>query len=102
LIEGTATDWRDQAVTEFGGVNSLAFTQRMLRRGDLKYGYNAVGADELYDLAVDPHETCNLIAHPDYRTALHDLRDRLAAWMRDTHDGALNMFNTAMRYEERR
>ena len=85
-------------VTEFGGVNSLAMTQRTLRWKDLKYGYNCCCEDELYDLRRDPHETRNLIHHPDYREMARELRTRMADWMERTHDPTLRMFRTAMQY----
>jgi len=98
LIEGTCEGWRDMVVVEFGGVNDLAMTQRTLRWGDLKYGYNCCCEDELYDLSVDPNETRNLIAHPDYREAADELRRMLEGWMEETGDPALRMFRNAMRY----
>lgn len=84
--------WREAVVTEFGGLGGHAFTQRTLRCGDLKYGYNAVCEDELYDLDRDPHETLNLIDHPHYRAALADLQAQLAAWMESTQDQALGLY----------
>jgi len=94
LIEGRAESWRDQVLTEFGGVNSLATTQRTLRWAGLKYGYNCCSRDELYDLEADPHETRNLIDEPRYRDRLFECRRRVAAWMRETGDKALTMFGT--------
>jgi len=76
-------------------------TQRTLIRGNLKYGYNCCCEDELYDLSLDPHETRNLISHPDYREAADELRRRMADWMDETKDPALTMFHTAMRYYAR-
>jgi arylsulfatase A-like enzyme len=81
LIREEATSWRESVVVEFGGVNQLAATQRTLRHGDLKYGYNACCRDELYDLAADPHETVNRIDDPSYREAASQMRRRLADWM---------------------
>ncbi|HID10290.1 MAG TPA: MFS transporter [Candidatus Latescibacteria bacterium] len=45
-------------------MNDLAMTQRTLRWGNLKYGYNC-WEDELYDLSMDPHEARNLIGHSE-------------------------------------
>ena len=91
LLDGDDTG-RDQAVTEFHGVNNISLTQRTLRAGDLKYGYNCSGPDELYDLAVDPAETRNLIDHGAYADAARQLRQRLLAWMEATDDPARRIF----------
>jgi len=101
LISGERTEARDLVVTEFGGVNDLATTQRTFRWGSLKYGYNCCCEDELYDLSVDPYETRNVIHHPDYRGTVDDIRRRMADWMEGTNDPALRMFRTAMRYYHR-
>lgn len=98
LIADRETPWRDAVATEFGGVNSLAMTQRTLRYGDFKYGYNCCTEDELYDLNMDPGETRNLISHPDYLETVADMRDRLMAWMAETGDPARRMFQTKMQY----
>jgi len=89
-------------VTEFGGVNDLAMTQRTLLRGHLKYGYNCCCEDELYDLSRDPQETRNVIHHPDYRETVRDLRERMADWMERTRDPTQRMFRNAMRYYTQR
>ena len=98
LMADPACDWRDQVVVEFGGVNSGATTMRTLRTGRLKYGWNIANEDELYDLAADPHETVNLVRHPDYQDALADCRRRLRAWMHETGDGPKTPYRDAMRY----
>jgi len=102
LVCGQSPEWRDAVVTEFGGVNSLAMTQRTLRCGDLKYGYNCCAEDELYDLQKDPYETRNLLNHPDYLEAGAALRERLFSWMADTGDPARRMFQTKSEYYGKR
>ena len=86
LLRGEAADWRKAVFTEFHGLGSYGLAQRTLRRGDLKYGYNCGGTDELYDLAEDPHETRNLIGEPAYVDAARELRQRLLDWMLETDD----------------
>lgn len=44
---------------------------------------------ELYDLVEDPDEKKNLIDDPFYVEVFNDLRQRLLAWMQDTHDPIL-------------
>jgi hypothetical protein len=43
-------------------------------------------AEELYDLAQDPHQINNVAAQPAYAAALAQLRTRVDRWMRDTAD----------------
>jgi len=92
LIEGRRAEWRDAVVTEFHGVNFVSMTQRTIRVGNLKYGYNVAGGDELYDLAADPHEMNNRIEDPAYADAARGMRARLLQWMEETGDGARGMF----------
>lgn len=101
LIDGTAEDWPDIAVTEFGGVNQTAVTQRTIRCGDLKYGYNCICEDELYDLAADPNETCNLINNPDYLDRANEMRRRLFEWMQKTSDPAGWIFELNLYHNDR-
>lgn len=86
LFEGDGEDWRDAVCMEFHGLGGVAHTQRTIRQGDLKYGFNAGFEDELYDLAADPNETQNLVDHPNYQDDLERIRDRLAEWQAETDD----------------
>lgn len=43
-------------------------------------------AEELYDLARDPHELENVAADSDYASELERLRGALSGWMQATHD----------------
>ncbi|MBN1673395.1 MAG: sulfatase-like hydrolase/transferase [Kiritimatiellae bacterium] len=98
LIEGKAENWRESVVMEFGGVVNVVSTQRTIRHGALKYGLNCCCEDELYDLAADPHETRNLVNHPDYRDAANDLRRRLSDWMERTADPVRGLCDRAIAY----
>ncbi|MFP4052889.1 MAG: sulfatase [Phycisphaerae bacterium] len=42
--------------------------------------------EQLYDLAGDPNEACDLAGSPGYRDVLDDLRRRLDRWMQETND----------------
>jgi arylsulfatase A-like enzyme len=46
-------------------------------------------AEELYDVAADPHQIHNLAASAAHRQALQDLRKSLYAWMDETKDVGL-------------
>jgi len=91
LVRGEHVPWRDCVVTEFLGLGNFATTMKMIRHGNIKYGFNAVAEDELYDLAKDPHEMRNLVKDPDYRDTLEQMRERLLAWMAETQDPARRM-----------
>lgn len=42
--------------------------------------------EELYDVRMDPFETRNIAADPQFRSTLETLRTRLDRWMLETHD----------------
>jgi arylsulfatase A-like enzyme len=92
LVAGETVDWRDTAVTEFGGVNSVATSMVTLRHGDLKYGWNAGNLDELYDLSADPHETTDRSEDPAYADRLHDMRRRMYTFMVETRCPYLGVY----------
>jgi len=94
LIEGQSDGWREHVVTEFHGVNSIPITQRTIRWQHYKYGYNCFGADELYDLKLDPWETMNRIDMPGYRDIAREMRRRLLQWMNETKDPAAWIFGS--------
>jgi N-sulfoglucosamine sulfohydrolase len=48
-----------------------------------------VEAEQLFDLAFDPAEACNLAAEPAHAATLARMRGRLEAWMRRTNDPLL-------------
>jgi arylsulfatase A-like enzyme len=97
LVAGDAVDWRDCVVTEFNGLGNSCITQRTLRKGSLKYGYNNTGKCELYDLEKDPDETRNLIGDPAYKDSEVDLAGSLLRWMEQTNDRAVRRFKFSHR-----
>ncbi len=46
--------------------------------------------EELFDLLFDPNENNNLADHPAYVAVRDEMRQRLSAWQRQTHDPLLN------------
>jgi len=53
------------------------------------WGEEAVPAEQLYDLLLDPQEMRNLAAEPDRAATLARMRERLEGWMRETDDPLL-------------
>jgi arylsulfatase A-like enzyme len=92
LLKGETVPWRDSVFVEFNGVNSLATSMVTVRKGDCKYGWNCASTDELYNLAVDPYETRNLIGDPIYATCVTEMRQLLDGWMVETGYPGLRMY----------
>lgn len=93
-------DWPDHVLSECSGLAYLPFAQRMVRRGNWKYVFNAGDLDELYDLAADPHELDNRIDDPacrDERESLRDLLDQDLARLGDRLRGPYRMLRRAPR-----
>ncbi|MFP4029560.1 MAG: sulfatase-like hydrolase/transferase [Candidatus Brocadiia bacterium] len=84
LLESRAVKWREAVFVEFFSVFRAIATLYTVRKGSWKYGWNAVGRDELYDLDSDPHEMNNLIDAPAAQPKRDELRQTLAEWARET------------------
>lgn len=56
----------------------------------LGYAERRVAKEELYDLAFDPNEACNLATAPEASDALGEMRTRLERWMQETADPLLS------------
>jgi len=84
LLQGGRPAWRDEIFVEFGGLGAAA-SMVTCRHGDIKYGWNCSNLDEMYDLAVDPHETVNVIDDPAYAATAGGMRDRIYAFMERTN-----------------
>ena len=65
-----------EVIGEYMGEGTVA-PLVMIRRGDLKYVHSPVDPDQLYDLAVDPHERVNLAEDHDWSAALKGLREEV-------------------------
>lgn len=55
-----------------------------IRDGRHLYIFRSRDADELYDLASDPHSLMNIVRHPDYQPVIQHLRERIAASLQDS------------------
>jgi len=89
VLEGDAigAEWR-RAYAEFYG-QRFVYTQRVVWDGDWKYVFTPGGADELYNLANDPHETRNVIDNFVYRRRLHSLCGLMWRKMEEIDDWSL-------------
>lgn len=58
----------------------------MLRTDHYKYVRRLYEADELYDLAEDPKELCNVIQNPEYQTVLMELQEMMLTFYQETCD----------------
>lgn len=92
LLEKEPIDWRDVVVTECSGIRSILHSQRMIRKGDLKYVFNASDTDELYDLSEDPYELINQIDNLSYKEAVVDMKKGLLNWMEENNDNLINEY----------
>ena len=66
-----------------------AYTQRITWHGNWKYIFSPGGIDELYDLAADPYERCNLVVDPQHRARLDEMCKRMWRRMRAIGDTSL-------------
>ncbi len=82
LLEGESNEAR-AAFCEFHceGVNTTSF---MVKQGDFKYIHVSGYRPQLYNLADDPGEWCNLAGNPDYA----DIEARLHALLMENFDPA--------------
>lgn len=65
---------------------SQSGTMRMLRRDNWKLIYDMQGKGQLYHLASDPVELCNLYDHPEHAEIQVELLAELLAWTLRTQD----------------
>ena len=60
-----------------------ATKEALVERG---WASQPVPVDQLFDLAFDPNEACNVAQDPAYREILATMRERLDSWMEETDD----------------
>ncbi len=83
---------REDVVVECVSAFPVIATQRMYRKGSIKYVFNAGGRDELYDLAADPWEMHNLVDDPTRAELLQEMREQLSYAMERNGDPAVPWF----------
>jgi len=82
---------RSQDIEYMNEMPTMKEMRRLHAEGKLagaerQYFEDAKPVEELYDLAVDPHEVRNLAGDPAHEGTLRRLRERLLSWMRDIGD----------------
>ncbi len=85
LLQNKESGWSGEAFAECHG-QRFNYTQRILWKDDHKYVFNGFDEDELYDLAADPHELCNIASDPNQRSVLENMAARMWAIMHQTGD----------------
>ncbi len=75
LLQGGPCDWSNETVSQvYRGDHYV-----MIKQDALKYQYYGDKFPEvLFDLSVDPGETCNYAEDPQYREAMQQFRQRLS------------------------
>lgn len=92
LLTKQDVSWRNTVVTECSGIDSVLFTQRMIRKDKWKYVFNCGDIDELYNLEDDPYEKSNLINNKNYKSTLKDMRIELKNWMLNNKDKLIKQY----------
>ena len=92
LMENVPVEWPETVVTECSGIGSLLFSQRMIRKDNIKYIFNCGDVDELYDLASDPHELINCIQQKEYEEIVKDMKHAMHEWMSKYNDNIIFEF----------
>lgn len=80
LIQGTATDWKDSAFSEYLA-HGVEGPMAMLRKGKYKFNYSLGDPPELYDIDDDPEEFINLASKPEFQDVCNELEaELLSKW----------------------
>ena len=78
LIQGTASDWKDFAFSEYLA-HGVERPMAMLRKSRYKYNYSLGDPPELYDIDEDPGEFRNLADDSEYEKICHEMEEQLLA-----------------------
>jgi arylsulfatase A-like enzyme len=73
----SGADGRDAIYLEFHGIRCLHTQRGLVRQDGMKYIFNPVDEDELYDLSNDPGEAHNLLGNPRYMAQQETMRRRI-------------------------
>ena len=78
LVQGTTTDWKDYAFSEYLA-HGVERPMAMLRKGRYKFNYSLGDPPELYDINEDPEEFRNLANEPGYQEICNAMQAQLLA-----------------------
>ena len=76
LMQGTDSDWKDCAFSEYCA-HGVARPTAMFRRGHYKLHYSLGESPQLYDLNQDPNEFHDLAQETNYSSITQDLQEQL-------------------------
>ena len=84
---GKDVEWRDSLLLEtYGHGFGVTIIGRMVVAGNIKYICNEKDLEELYDLAKDPYELCNLAVLPEYNELKEKMRELLVQKQKESGD----------------
>ena len=69
LMQGTTSDWKDFAFSEYLA-HGVECPMAMVRKGRYKFNYSLGDPPELYDITEDPNEFRNLANNETYQAIL--------------------------------
>lgn len=92
FIDAPDQPWSDEIVSEGMGTLEVVVTQRMYRKGNLKYVFHGADKDQLFDLDKDPYEMNNLAQKEEYADVLLGIKNQFADWMKEHEDPILAGF----------
>lgn len=91
FINNKNQNWDNQIICESLGSNEIICTQRMYRKNQYKYIFNANDLDQLFDLSKDPFELDNLsLKNPEL---LLDLKQSFSDFLREHKDALYASFS---------
>ena len=86
MLQDDTLPGRQYIFSEFNGYLDGGFKVRACMSSRHKYVYHHQDRDQLFDYVSDPGETSNLVDDPDYSDTVHEMREALCEWMRETGD----------------
>lgn len=98
IVAGREQDNHEAVFGEFTQGGCLC-PARMVRTRRWKYTFYLGHGEELYDLEADPWEITNLATSAEHAGTLHEMRERLWAFVRETRDPIFTMQPTNARGE---
>jgi arylsulfatase A-like enzyme len=87
----------DESYYRYEWYNGKWYGIRTIRTPQLKYCYNSVDVDEMYDLKKDPKEMNNVYDNPEYAGQQIELQNRLLEHLKTTEDPLYSQMKTFLK-----